>query len=377
MRHFTTLSLSLFLCLPLTIFANTPQADTIGMRVSRTHRTAQTTVYVEQHKDSIVSIDSTGINKITIVTHDTIRSSENTNRIDTTYLIARPPANPWTLVSQFEVSVNQTSQSKYWSGGNTFSIFFSNQSEALYVKGFSRWRTTLDWRYGMEHRDRGQDVNPWLKREDRYALVSTYGFRASPLWNYSGLFEFNSQLSRSFQSATNQTIISRFLSPARFTFSLGMEYVSIPAPATPALRMFFSPLAFRATYVMDTTLSTRFDVPAGQHWAASFGPLIRLNNRHQLTKDILLRSRFESFANILAMHDPFVRVEWQVNFDIKVNRYLTLGFEPWFIYDPTEWFDKLDSDGKHVLDEDGKRVRIRSARYRQRFVLTFTYRITN
>jgi hypothetical protein len=118
---------------------------------------------------------------------------------------------------------------------------------------------------------------------------------------------------------------------------------------------------------MDTTLSTRFSVPEGERWLSTFGPMFRLTNRHWLNKDLMIGSRLELFANILAMTDPFVTVDWKVNFDIRLSRRFTLGFETWLIYDPTVWFDRSETD----------KTQVRKTQFQQSLMLRFVYRITN
>jgi hypothetical protein len=150
-----------------------------------------------------------------------------------------------------------------------------------------------------------------------------------------------------------------------------MDYVNTPnkKDASNWVSLLLSPLTYRATYVMDTTLNWRFGVPANQHWLEAFGPMAMLENRHKLTKDMTLGSSLELFANILAMREPFVTVDWKVNLDIRLTRYFTLGFETWLIYDPTAWFDATTSDGTLT--------KVRKTQFQQSLMLRFVYRITN
>jgi hypothetical protein len=360
MKHFLFLFLTIFLCFPLKTIALPQQPDTIGMKVSRTFRTIQTTVFVEQSMDSIVSLDSIGANKITIVTYDTLKGTEATEKIDTSYFVTIP-LNRWKLESRSEAAMTQVARWN-WSrgGGDIYSILLTNKSAANYAHGTSTWKTEFDWRYGVQK----QAKDPWFKTHDRVDLLSQYGFRASPTWYYSGLFQFNTQLSKSYASATSDKADyrSKFLSPARFTFSLGMEYVSVPKTVT----LFLSPVAYKATYVMDTNLSGRFGIPAGEHWLETFGPIAMLTNKHKLTEDATLSSRLELFGNILEMGDPFITVDWKVNLDVRITRHMSLGLETWLIYDPTIWFD-----------QEGSTEKVRKTQFQQSLMLRFVYRITN
>ncbi|MCL2683252.1 MAG: DUF3078 domain-containing protein [Bacteroidales bacterium] len=366
MRYLTTTALSIF---ALTVFAKGPQTDTIGMKISRTQQTIQTTTYIEHTIDSIVSLDpKTGINKITILTHDTLRTTETTEVIDTNYLISKP-LKYWQLGSQNEATTTILFRT-YWTDGNanSYSLFLRNQSFANYSRGLSSWRNELDWRYGMQK----QGSDPLFKTHDRFAIESQYGFRASTTWNYSALFQFNTQLTKSYESATadKENYISRFLSPARFTFALGMEYQSTPdKSASNRTTLLLSPIAYRATYVWDTILSGRFGIHPHEHWLQTFGPMAMLTNKYRVNEDIALGSKLELFANILDMKDPFVTVDWKVNVDFRLSRYFTLSFESWLIYDPNVFFDR-DRKGNPVPEQ-------RRWQYQQSWMLRFVHRFTN
>jgi len=146
-RYFVTPLLGFFLTLPLMTFANNPhQADTIGMKVSRTYRTIQTTVIVEQSMDSIVSLDSLGNpNKITFVTYDTLQGQDATETIDTTYFITQPLIF-WRFGTTNEATTTMLFRT-YWERGsaNSYALFLRNRSFANYSRGLSSWRNELDW----------------------------------------------------------------------------------------------------------------------------------------------------------------------------------------------------------------------------------------
>ena len=277
----------------------------------------------------------------------------------------------------------------YWSDGNanSYSLLLRNQSSANYSRGSSTWRNELEWIYGMQQ----QGADPLFKTHDRLAIESQYGFKASSVWNYSALFQFNTLLSKSYNRGSPKTdstdpFISRFFSPARFTFALGMEYQNTTDNTAPnqrnpnLIRALFSPIGFRATYVMDTTLSLRFNVPRNKHWSATVGPTVLLNNRHRLNQDITLGSRLELSADLLEMKDPFVRVDWRLNLDIRLSRYFTLGFESWVLYDPNEFFT-IDRKGNSIpnvtINSKGEEIPgRRRVQYQQSWRLRFVYRIT-
>lgn len=397
MKHFLLLTLVIFLTLPVTIFARQSQADTIGMTVSRTYRTIQTTIIVEQTMDSIVSLDADeGEQRITTVTFDTLRGIDTIETIDTTFFVTKP-VRPWRLESRFDAGLNMTARG-YWqrdgSGNNFLSLDLRNRSSATFESGLSRWRTDLDWRYSTQ--TQGGEFRNWLKTNDLFSLQSRYGFKASPTWNYSTQFQFETQMTRTFASVaareeSRDNYLSRFLSPARLSFSIGMEYVN----TSQTVKLLLSPITYRATYVRDDRFDIRerfgvlrrtneFDSIAGAykfedstaHWLHTFGPMVQLENTHNLTDDITLSSNLMIFADILHMHNPFVLFDWRLGIDIRLTRFFSLGLETWIIYNPNTFFNtrlRRDSDGNPIpFAEPTRRWQIQ-----QSLMFRFTYRITN
>ncbi|MDR0436797.1 MAG: hypothetical protein LBH22_00690, partial [Bacteroidales bacterium] len=134
--------------------------------------------------------------------------------------------------------------------------------------------------------------------------------------------------------------------------------------------LLLSPIGYRATYVWDTTLSTRFGIEPNEHWLQTFGPMAMLTNRYKVNEDITLRSKLEVFVNLLEMKEPFVTVDWQFNIDFRLSKYFTLSFESWVIYDPNVFF--ATNRKGDVLDRPHRRVQ-----YQQSWMLRFVHRFTN
>jgi hypothetical protein len=243
------------------------------------------------------------------------------------------------------VGINQISRG-YWqrdgTGNDDYSILLSNQSFANYARGLSTWRTDFLWRYGT----RKQATNPWNKSSDVLNLQSRYGFRASPTWSYSAQFRFETQLTKTFPSATDRTTyLSRFLSPARSSFAIGMEHMNTQDRNAPHwVSLLLSPANFRATYVRDTDTNIKktFGVPIDAHWASTFGFLVQMENSIRLPNNISLKSNLTLFLDYLTMTEmeKSFLMDWKFNFDIRLSRHFTLGFETWLIYNPNEFFSK-------------------------------------
>ena len=384
MKRFLLLSLTLSLTLPLFALDRHPQADTIGMTVTRTYRTIQTTIFVEQTMDSIVSIDAyTGEQRITTVTFDTLIGEETIETLDTTFFITEP-LRFWRLESTSSASVNQIARG-FWqrdgTGNNLIALDFRNASVANFERGSSTWRTEFNWRYGTQ---RQAQVGEFFKTHDILSLQSRYGFRASEKWYYSSQFQFETQLTRTFASVaareeSRSNYLSNFLSPARLSFSLGMEYRN----ADRSVRLLLSPITYRATFVRSPHISVRerFGVDTTNGWLQTFGQMVQLENRHNIRSNITLTSNLMLFLDNLHMDQPashFLLLDWRVGVDIQLTRYFSLGFELWTIYDPNTFFDR-DRDGVSFNLEDPTdfSVLTRQWQFQQSLMFRFTYRITN
>jgi len=375
MKRFLLLSLTLLLTLPLFALDRHPQADTIGMTVTRTYRTIQTTILVEQIMDSIVSIDAySGEKRITTVTFDTLIGEETIETLDTTFFITEP-LRFWRLESVSIASLNMTARG-YWQsapGVNSLFLDLQNTSSAVFERGSSIWRTTFNWRYGTQ--TQGGEFRNWLKANDVINLQSRYNFRASPVWLYSSQFQFETQITRTFASVAARDLgrdnySSRFLSPATLSFSIGMEY-----NPQENIKLLLSPITYRATYVSSPKVSVRthFGVDTITGWLHTFGPMAQLENRHNLTNDITIRSNLMLFADILHMDRPFVLFDWNFGISVQLTRLFAVGLETHIIYNPNVFFPTRLNDPTYVFDPPGRR----RWQIQQGAMLRFTHRITN
>jgi len=384
MKRFLLLALTLFLTLPLFALDRHPQADTIGMTVTRTYRTIQTTIFVEQIMDSIVSIDAyTGEQRITTVTFDTLIGEETVERIDTTFFITEP-LRFWRLESNTSAGLNMTARG-YWdgmSGNNLLSLDLQNISSALFERGLSTWRTDFNWRYTTQ--TQGGEFRNWLKTHDVISLQSRYGFIASPHWRYSSQFQFQTQLTRTFPSVaareeSRNNYSSRFLAPATLSFSLGMERVNTAR----TVRLLLSPITYRATFVRDESFEIRErlgvlrrDPISGEfrdssaHWLHTLGLMAQLENTHNLTSSIRFSSNLMVFADVLHRSEPFILFDWRFGIDVQLSRLFSLGIGTHVIYNPNVFFNTR-------LNGDPFPGPTRRWQFQQGLMFRFTHRITN
>jgi hypothetical protein len=184
------------------------------------------------------------------------------------------------------------------------------------------------------------------KNEDKVELNVKAGKRAKGNFYYAGMMNFRTQFAPGFNFPNDSTIISNFLAPGFLSLALGIDY-----KPTTWFSVFMSPIAGRATFVMDEALANagQFGVtPAvidtsngaiitpGEKLRLEFGASVRARLQKDLTKNISIVSNLALFNNYT---DPIKeqRGNIDVNFDllllIKANKWLTTSIYANLIYD--------------------------------------------
>ena len=131
----------------------------------------------------------------------------------------------WQKGGDGNIAFSQTTFSNWAEGGedalnlNILSGFFANHKEGRTV-----WDNLLTVGYGIQKQG-DQDIR---KSDDQIDLISKYGYGTadSSKWYYSGLFNFNSQITNTYEYPEDaaKNLISQFLSPGNFKLGLGMDF---------------------------------------------------------------------------------------------------------------------------------------------------------
>lgn len=257
----------------------------------------------------------------------TVAPADST-QADTTY---------WTKSFALGINFNQAAFSDNWKGGGVSSVALGTllNFRAGYLKGKISWDTELDLQYGIL-KNAGQNLR---KNADRILMDTKVGYRISSKWNMYFSGNYLSQFAPGYRYAKDaagleqELIISRFMSPAFITGSLGFEY----KPAD-YFWLRLSPTTSRITIVNDTTIyrnvPENYGVPIGQttryEWMA-FQVMADLNKN--LAENINLKLRYLAFGNYetLAFKTIDHRVETIIT--AKVSRYINTNLTAILLYD--------------------------------------------
>ncbi len=210
------------------------------------------------------------------------------------------------------------------------------------------WSNTLEASYSLFY---GQSNNFVPRKiDDRIDFTSKYGTPIDTEKNFyfTGLFNFKSQFTHGYDYAipeweTQPT--STFLSPAYFTLAAGLEYLR-----GRKVSLFFSPAALRFT-IARTEYTTRrpegaFGISYGETSRFELGAYFSGRFQHNITKDILYKTRLDMYLNYLAKdkkdslgvvvkkdNPGNVDIFWDNMLTMKLGKYFNLNFALTAIYD--------------------------------------------
>jgi len=252
-------------------------------------------------------------------------------------------------------------------------IFFIN-----YQKEKIKWDNALETGYGFVDQSR----SGFIKSDDKIILTSQFGYELdkNKYWYWSNLIDIKTQFDKGFDPEidTADVLISRFLSPAYFLVSSGIEW----NPSS-KFNLFYSAVTFKGTLVNDQTLADKgsfgvtpaeFDsngvkIKDGLNFRSALGTYIRANFKDEIVKNVNLKTRLELFTNFLENFGD-IDVNWQLLIEMKVNDWLSANLTMDVIYDKDIRFDVFDDSGNLIGDED-------RIQFKQIFGVGLSYAIAN
>jgi hypothetical protein len=234
---------------------------------------------------------------------------------DTTY---------WINGGMFSVNFNQISFTNWAAGGlNSVSGVAKAQYFANYKKSNVSWDNILDLGYGLS-KVQGFVVQ---KNEDVIDLQSKLGIKAANKWFYSGMLNFKSQFAPGYSDKENLNRISDFFSPAYLFISAGMDY-----KPSDKFSLLLSPVTGKVTIVADDSLRADYGVDVSKFFRPEFGAYLKAALNIEVVKNVGLLSELGLFTNYLD-HPERVDVDWKVNINMKVNKYISAQLGTNLIYD--------------------------------------------
>jgi hypothetical protein len=199
----------------------------------------------------------------------------------------------WKSGGNYTLTIGQGTLSNWAAGGDQFSLTINTilQLYSYYRKGRNSWDNTLDIFFGY--------INTTSlgsrKNDDRFDLISKYGYSLNKKINLATLFNVRSQFIRGYTYPNNvKTFASSFLSPAYIIFSQGLDF-----RPNKQISVFFSPITARWVVVTNPVLSARgeYGVKAGTNSIGQFGAFGTVTIEKNFNKKVLYKSRLDLFSN--------------------------------------------------------------------------------
>ena len=201
----------------------------------------------------------------------------------------------WKTGGIYSLNIAQASLNNWAAGGDEFSLAVNSLLSvyAFYKKGKHSWDNTFDFNLGY--------INTTSlgsrKNDDRFDLLSKYGYAIAPKLNIAGLLNLRSQFFKGYTYPNNvKTFSSDFMAPGYLLLSVGLDY----KPVT-NLSIFLSPATARWVFVRDTALSNRglYGVEPGEKSNFEFGAFATINYLKDINKNISYKGRLDLFSNYL------------------------------------------------------------------------------
>ena len=234
----------------------------------------------------------------------------------------------WRTGGVFGLNIAQGSLSNWAAGGDNFSLSLNSifNYYAFYKNGRKSWDNTIDFNLGYV---RTTSLGS-RKNDDKFDVLSKYGYALSPKLSLSGLFNFRTQFFKGYTYPDNvKTFSSAFLSPAYILLSPGLDY-----KPTKNLSIFFSPITFRWIIVKNDSLSAKgyYGVPPGKKVKSEIGAFMSINYLKDFTKNFSYKGRLDLFSNYKA--NPGNIDLYMTNlFSVKISKVLAVTWSLDMIYD--------------------------------------------
>ena len=241
----------------------------------------------------------------------------------------------WRTKKEVGLDFNQVSFTNWNSGGtNSISAILTGKASAKYKQEKWFWNSNFNIRYGLNKQE-GKDLR---KTDDVIEVISNAGLEKDPKsnWFYSARFSFNTQLAKGYNYPNRVQHISKLLAPGYMFFGVGMEYGRF----IERMSFYASPFTLKTTFVLDSDLANKGAFGVDRAIYDLDGNIVRDGRKIKQELGILLTNQYEQeilenikVTSLLRLYTDYINsfgnidVEWEIHFDMKVNKYVraTLG----------------------------------------------------
>ena len=254
-----------------------------------------------------------------------------------------------------------------WNAGGTSSI--SGLFKGHFIRSRSdinsEWLNELLVRYGVNK----QDGIEMRKSDDEFRFNSTFGYRKNTLsnWYFTSKFNFRTQFTNGYKYPDTDNPISKPLAPAYTFLGVGADYFN----KEKKFNIYISPLTFKNTLVLDQKLADKGAFGVSKATYDSEGNLITRGRKSRTEIGFLFTNYYKkdvwkniTMENRLSLYSDYINnfgnidVDWTLQFDLVVNKYVRTNIGMHLIYDDdVKNIDEING----VQFVSGAKVQIRQA----------------
>ncbi|PKA98477.1 Protein of unknown function (DUF3078) [Flavobacteriaceae bacterium MAR_2009_75] len=273
----------------------------------------------------------------------------------------------WTNVNKLGVNFSEVAFVNWNAGGNnSIAALGKARFERNYKFRYIQWDNYMEMNYGLNV----QENQKLRKTDDAFRVSSTFGFQRDTIsnWYYSARANFNTQFSNGYKYPDRETPISRFMAPGYSFLGAGTSYIT----KDQKLNLYISPITQKVTFVLDQDLADRgaFGVQKaviddegnviedGKNFFLEFGFLVTNQYETEVMKNTILKHRLSLYTDYLRKFGN-VDVDWELNIDLRVNKYILTSIGTHIIYDDDILFNEQKNAAGIVIDEGEPRIQFK------------------
>lgn len=231
--------------------------------------------------------------------------------------------NGWTKKGVATFIANQSIFNNWLAGGQTsFAGNVTFNYDFNYKSDTWNWDNKLTAGYGIT-KVKQQDLQ---KTDDRVQFNSLLGKKFTEVWYYSSFFNFKSQFDSGFEGGIKT---SRFFSPVYMQFGLGVLW-----KRSDNFKINVAPATSKVVLVAKkfTVNGPSFGVLQGETMRYEFGAAVNAYYKCTLMENVTMENILNMYSNY--NEDPQnVDLDYTLNINMKVNKYLSTNFAFQTIYD--------------------------------------------
>ncbi|HBS12732.1 MAG TPA: hypothetical protein DEO36_09355, partial [Flavobacteriaceae bacterium] len=260
----------------------------------------------------------------------------------------------WEQRNSIGLDINEAAFLNWNAGGvNSIAGLLKVDLVRSYKKLHVLWNNEFYVRYGLNQ----QEEKGLRKTEDKIELNTTFGYRRDTIsnWFYSVKANFRTQFTDGYKYPKKSSPISRVFAPAYLFLGAGTHYEN----KKQNFSLYLSLVTLKSTFVLDEKLSKEgaFGVVKGEKSRHQFGFLLQSVFRKEVLKNILMTNKLSLYTDYIKDFGN-VDVNWELNFGLKINKYIMATVGAHLLYDDDIKFkDDIDNDG--TLETLGARVQLK------------------